>query len=114
MNKIYTEQVNQLRTGLINQIKTNFIKPEGGDVSIEFNQPFVHWSLEEDTYGDDYYRVKHTVERLRVEGNNILLSGTTENYEEFDELNINDIWDLYVLSHIADVVSQSQYQELTT
>ena len=113
MKKIYTEQVNQLRMGLINQIKMNFIKPEGGDISIEFNQPFTLWTTEEDTYSDDHFKVRHSVEGLRVEDNNIFLSGTNENYEEFDELDIEDIWDPYVLAYIADAVTQTQYQELT-
>lgn len=112
MTKIYKQQVDQLRGGLINLIKLNFIKPEGGEVSIEFDHQFSLWMTEEDHYSDEYFKIQYTVEGMNVVDGQCFLTGTTANFDSFDELNLEDVYDLYVISHILDTITESKYKVL--
>lgn len=112
MTKIYKQQVDQLRGGLINLIKTNFIKPDGGEVSIEFQHQFSLWITEEDPYSDEYFKIQYTVEGMKMVDGQCFLSGTTANFDSFDELNLENVYDLYVLAHILDTVTESKYEVL--
>lgn len=113
MQKIYKGQVNQLRQGLINQIKTTFINPEGEDVDIEFHHQFLIWMMEENTFTEDSMKVLYTVSGLKFIDGQCYLTGTTADFEDFDDLEIESIYDLYDLAHILDSLTQGQYKILT-
>ena len=114
MNKIYKGQVNQLRQSLLNQIKLTFIKPDGGDTEIEFLHEFFIWVAEPVLFSDDVMKVMYTITGLKVINGEIFLTGTDYNLEPLEELELEEVWDLYELAHILDALTAGHYKVLET
>ena len=114
MEKIYKGQVNHLRISFINDIKLMFIKPDGGDTAIEFNHAFSIWQTEDNTYDDESHKVLYTITGLKVENGNVFLLGEDANYNPIDDMELEEIWDLYELAHILDALTAGHYKVLET
>lgn len=110
MKKIYTAQVKQFREGLINQIKTTFVNPEGDGIDIEFNHEFLIWRNEEDMLCDDTIQVLYHINGLRMEDGRCYLTGTTANFDDFDDLELGSIYNLYDIAYILDSITEGQYK----
>jgi hypothetical protein len=113
MEKIYKAQVNQLRQSLINQIKLTFISVDGDDTEIAFQHEFFIWQTENILFTDDIVKAMYTITGLRISNGECFLTGSDCNYKEFDELELEEIWDLYELAHILDALTAGHYQILT-
>ena len=115
MNKIYKGQVNQLRQSLINQIKLMFINPEREDFTIEFIDEFVIWQQEFDTHLiEEPIQVLYRIKGLRTESGQCYLYGLDGSLEEFDDLELESIWDLYELAYVLDALTAGHYKVLVT
>jgi hypothetical protein len=114
MNKIYKAQVNQLRQSLINQIKLTFISIDGGDTSIEFQHQFHIWQQETILFTDDIMKVMYTISGLRISDGQCFLTGSDYNFKDFNDLELECVWDLYELAHILDALTAGHYKVLDT
>ena len=113
MNKIYKGQVNQLRLQFINQIKLTFINAEGEDTDIEFTHLFHIWQPETNTYCDEPVQVLYIIKGLKFVSGQCYLTGESADFAEFDDLELEEVWDLYELAHILDALTAGQYKILT-
>jgi len=113
MNKIYKGQVNQLRQGLINQIKLSFINAEGEDIEIEFTEEFQIWLEVNILFTKEYHKVLCTVTGLKIINKEYFLTGSDCNHKPFNDLELEEIWDLYELAHILDALTAGHYKILT-
>ncbi len=113
MEKIYKAQVNQVRQGLINQIKLTFLSTDGGDTDIEFQHHFFIWQQETILFTDDIMKVMYTITGLRISNGQCFLTGSDYNYKDFDDLELEQVWDLYELAHILDALTAGQYKILS-
>ena len=113
MNKIYKGQVNQLRKGLINQIKLTFITPDVEDTEIEFTESFQIWQEAKLLFTNEYHKVLCTVTGLKIINGECYITGLDYNQRELKDLELEEIWDLYELAHILDTIGDKQHKELT-
>lgn len=113
MNKFYKGQVNQLRSQLINQIKLTFINPDGEDCDIEFTEHFQIWQTANVLFTDDIMKVLNVVSGMKISSGNCILTGTDYNNHPFDDMELEEVWDLYELAHILDALTAGQYKILS-
>jgi hypothetical protein len=113
MNKIYKGQVNQLRVELINQIKLTFITPDVEDTEIEFQHQFHIWQQETILFTNDIVKVMYTISGLRISDGQCFLTGSDYNNKDFNDLELECVWDLYELAHILDALTAGHYKILT-
>jgi len=113
MNKIYKGQVNQLRKGLINQIKLTFITPDVEDTEIEFTEGFQIWLEAKLLFSTEYHKVLCTVTGLKIINGECFITGLDYNQDELKDLELEEIWDLYELAHILDALTAGHYKILT-
>ena len=90
-----------------------FINPEREDFNVEFNNEFTIWQLETDTLIDEPIQVMCRIKGLTTINGQCYLTGIDGTMEEFDDLELESIWDLYELAYILDALTAGHYKILT-
>ena len=91
-----------------------FINPEGGDTEIEFNDQFNIWQEDTLIFSEEVHKVLYTVTGLKVINGDIFLTGKDYNLDGFNDLELEEVWDLYELAHILDALTAGHYKVLVT
>jgi hypothetical protein len=102
----HQKQVDDLRVNYCNKIEEwfQFVK------EVEFNNPFVVYVTEENSYDDSSVKASHIVKTI-VDGK--YLTGESMG-SEFDDLSIYDLEDINEVAYILDTVTSRQYKILET
>jgi hypothetical protein len=101
------EEVKNLRIKFCNEIENLFKNGE----TIEFNQPFMVYIQEENTYDASYVKVPYLVKYM-TDGQ--YLKGTTPYGDEFDDLSTYDLEDIVEVAYILDTIGDKSYKILET
>jgi hypothetical protein len=101
------EKVRDLERELLGSIKTMYDKKSlGEDDSIEFNNPFVIYVTEDDSYTDDFpVKVPFIVSGM-LDGYNL---GGTSGGSEY-EMSIDQVESVFELGYIADLMETEQFK----
>jgi hypothetical protein len=96
-------QIDDLKNKFCTQIEDIF---HNGGI-IEFNNPFMVYITEENSYDESQVKVPYLVKTLI---NGKYLTGTTPYGDEFDDLSIYSLEDIVEVAYILDTIGDNSYK----
>ena len=96
-------QIDDLKNKFCTQIEDTF---RNGGI-IEFNNPFMVYITEDNSYDESQVKVPYLVKTLI---NGKYLTGTTPYGDEFDDLSIYSLEDIVEVAYILDTIGDNSYK----